>query len=639
MVLAFLLLIALGMRQVFRIVYQFSPPPPGPIIPLHQTQHTPWRILLLHSYHQGFSWTDNITRGVRDALMGHPYDLTIEYMETKRHFGDEYFSALDRMLRVKHDQSKYQLIISTDDDAYRYVQSNRNSLFAGIPWVYAGVNYLSPDESANNANATGISEVADLAGNVELILQVLPATRKIVVIADDTITGRKIQEKAGRLRFPALELLVPPGLDFDGLGTMLEQLEAGTVVLNTIFFRDSMGTFKDFDESARFMDEHSRVPVFSTWDFSLGFGSVGGKLVSGFQQGLAAGNYALRILNGEDAKNLPLVLDNNVETVFDFRAMERFGIPGSVLPPGSRLVNHPGNKFQENRELVVDSLIFVGILMMALLFASTWLVSLKRKNETLQHHVEAQTAELVKSEKLALLGGAVASISHEVNAPLGLCVTASSFLAEQTKTFNGRVTEGSITKNQLNEYMKQCDEVCQILLDQLGRAGTLMANFKELAVDQTQESRRTIKLDEYLQKIALSFKPRFRASGHELELHCPSELTLTLQPGALYQVMNNLILNALLHGLSGHNNGHVQILVENRGDRVEILVENNGQVIDDETMKHIFEPYFTTKREQGGTGLGLHITRNLVEHALGGTISCTSQIACTRFTLSLPLGS
>ncbi|MDD2367263.1 MAG: PAS domain-containing sensor histidine kinase [Desulfuromonadaceae bacterium] len=240
------------------------------------------------------------------------------------------------------------------------------------------------------------------------------------------------------------------------------------------------------------------------------------------------------------------------------------------------------------------------------------------------HLLKETQHQLIQSEKMAALGGLVAGVAHEINTPVGISVTAASLLDEKTRDCALLFESQALKRSELQSYMQLARDSSGMILSNLRRASDLINSFKQVAVDQTCEQPGVFNLRDCIDNIVMTMRPTLRKTSHTVKVDCPENLELDSYPGAIGQVLSNLILNSLLHGFENIEGGTVLIEVsENDGD-VEISYRDNGNGIPENHIERIFEPFFTTKRNNGGTGLGLHILYNLVTQTLNGRISCES---------------
>ncbi|WP_394192747.1 ATP-binding protein [Pseudoalteromonas atlantica] len=249
------------------------------------------------------------------------------------------------------------------------------------------------------------------------------------------------------------------------------------------------------------------------------------------------------------------------------------------------------------------------------------------KQTQLQRYVdELNIAQerLVSSEKMAALGGLVAGITHDINTPVGIGVTATSFLQERLVQIEAAYKDKTLSPKALEEFINDAKQSTSLLTSNLDRASELVASFKQIAVDQASEAVRTINFKEYLGEVIRSLHPKIKNTSHHINLDCPEELTLNLPAGAISQIFTNLIMNSLIHGFDGLENGIIDIIIKDDDDYVVIDFKDNGNGVSEQQLEKLFDPFFTTKRDQGGSGLGTHITFNLVKQTLSGDIDVTS---------------
>ncbi len=247
---------------------------------------------------------------------------------------------------------------------------------------------------------------------------------------------------------------------------------------------------------------------------------------------------------------------------------------------------------------------------------------LQKSLETLRNTQE----QLVQTEKMAALGGLVAGVAHEINTPLGIGLMASSLLEEKTKSGNQAFAQGKLTRTDLDNYFKIAAESSRLIYNNLQKAADLVSSFKQVVSEQTGEQCRWIILKDYIDELLIGLQPKVQGSGHAIRIHCPDDLKLYGDPGYLYKIFTNLILNSILHGFENVQKGEIEIDIWKEAEWIVIVYKDNGKGMDSETLQKMCDPFFTTKRARGGTGLGMHILYNLVSQALGGTMECTSKV-------------
>ncbi|MFZ6724784.1 GAF domain-containing protein [Undibacterium sp. MH2W] len=258
-------------------------------------------------------------------------------------------------------------------------------------------------------------------------------------------------------------------------------------------------------------------------------------------------------------------------------------------------------------------------------------LELEQKNVTLNEALETLRAtqdELISQEKLASLGALVAGIAHEINTPLGICVTATSHIAEELHLITKALKDEKLSKSDLVTFFDTLDQAIRITTTNIQRSAALIRSFKQVAVDQSSESLREFNVRTYLEEILFSLRPKLKATPFQVVLECPAEIRMHTYPGALSQVVTNLVMNSLVHGFDGASQGTIRIDVVQDSDSVDTLTliyADDGKGMRADQLDKLFEPFYTTKRGQGGSGLGAHIIYNLVTGPLAGQIKVSSQ--------------
>ncbi|WP_295762752.1 ATP-binding protein [Undibacterium sp.] len=269
-------------------------------------------------------------------------------------------------------------------------------------------------------------------------------------------------------------------------------------------------------------------------------------------------------------------------------------------------------------------------------------LSLAQSNTELEDalaSLKKMQSELIRSEKLASLGSLVAGIAHELNTPIGNSVTLASTMQYETQRLQGEVSNGKLRRGSFDHFLEQMAFGTDILLRSLSRAADLIRSFKHVAVDQSSDMRRNFDLQLVLSEVILANASLYQKTPFQMETTLEPGIMMDSFPGALGQVMTNLIANAIAHGFEGLSHGSMRLTAARTlGDMVTLDFADNGVGISEANLKKVFDPFFTTKLGQGGSGLGMNIVYNLVTEVLGGSIDISSELEHgTRIHIVLPL--
>ncbi|MGJ4882591.1 ATP-binding protein [Bradyrhizobium sp. SZCCHNRI2009] len=252
----------------------------------------------------------------------------------------------------------------------------------------------------------------------------------------------------------------------------------------------------------------------------------------------------------------------------------------------------------------------------------------KEKAESALLELNAAQRNLIDAERLAALGGLVAGVAHEVNNPIGISLTVASSFARRVEMFEAalRSPEGGLRRSQLEEFVRSSRDASEQLVANLQRAGELIQSFKQVAVDRSHAERRAFVLSEATDQIITSLKPVLKRAPITLAVDVPEGLFIDGYPGFYGQILTNLFLNAVNHAFADGRAGTISITARPRGtDDIEIIFADNGAGMPPDVQRQAFDPFFTTRRNEGGTGLGLHIVYNLVTQQLGGRMMLESR--------------
>jgi signal transduction histidine kinase len=255
--------------------------------------------------------------------------------------------------------------------------------------------------------------------------------------------------------------------------------------------------------------------------------------------------------------------------------------------------------------------------------------TLTKTNQELKNSIlELKKAQerLLDAEKMAILGKLSAEISHEINTPIGVSITSTSYLSDLLNSLKNDVDDQKLTKRSLDDFTKNADQSLHLLFNNLNRASDLITSYKQVAVDQTSNKTRKINVAQYLHEIIQSLQPKLKKTKHTINVNCVDNIDIYCHAGAISQIFTNLIINSIIHGFDGIENGTITIGAKLKGERLYLHYQDNGVGVPKNKLPQIFDPFYTTKSGTGGTGLGTHIINELVTDTLNGTIVAHSEV-------------
>jgi len=234
-------------------------------------------------------------------------------------------------------------------------------------------------------------------------------------------------------------------------------------------------------------------------------------------------------------------------------------------------------------------------------------------------------AELVQAEKLASLGGLVAGVAHEIATPVGIGRAGATHIVEQIRELRGLFDEGELRRSRFERFLEGLEEAADLVASNVQRAANLIQGFKRVAVDQANEQRQVFELKGYLDDVINSLQAELNRTGNRVDVDCPEEITLDSYPGAIALIVTNFVMNALAHAFEPGNPGTVRFTARSDGDEVELRCSDDGRGMPREVISRVYDPFFTTRRGGGGSGLGLYLVFNSVTKVLRGRIEVESE--------------
>ncbi len=368
------------------------------------------QVLYINSYHPGYKFSDDIERALSETFAKQgDVDFRIEYLDTKRVTSPEYLEQVRQLYQTKYKGTKLDLIMSSDDAALNFLFKNADTLFPDVPVVFVGANFFDTNRLVGFERFTGVSEEADIKGTLDLALTLHPETKNITVINDTSVTGQIIHEAVLKLipQYPQVTFQLLEDISMEEVRQRVGALPSNSLVLLTIFFKDNVGGLYEYDQFTTLISESSSVPVYGTWDFSLGYGIVGGKLTSGYTEGERAAKVAIRVLNGEAPQAIPVEKQTQAQYMFDYKVLEKWKIDISRLPEGSFVLDRPVSFYEENKGLIWGILAGFVVLIFIIVFlvinnnrrriAQAELAVSNRELQAIQVSLEQRVAERTKA--------------------------------------------------------------------------------------------------------------------------------------------------------------------------------------------------------------------------------------------------
>lgn len=265
---------------------------------------------------------------------------------------------------------------------------------------------------------------------------------------------------------------------------------------------------------------------------------------------------------------------------------------------------------------------------------------LEKKNRELTASLDQLSIaqnHLVESKKMASLGGLVAGVAHEINTPLGIAITGISHMFESTVQIKSDIAKDRLTKTRLDKFISNIEDSVGIITRNLKRSADLVNSFKQVAVDQSDKHLRMYRVNKYIYEILKSVNPVLKNTNYTINFNCEDDIEVWGDPSDLAQIITNFVMNSVKHGFEGENKGNINIEVTCDDKGVLLNYKDSGHGMTKEHLKNLYEPFFTTKRGGGNSGLGMHIVYNLVTQSLKGTIECFSEVEQgTEFIVRFP---
>lgn len=491
------------------------------------------RILVLHSYNTDFQWTRDIDSGIRDGLLHLPdrrVQLRYEYLDTKHESSAEHLELIAEELQAKYRDTSMDGIIAVDNHALQFLKERRDVLFGPVPTVFTGINGFSEELIAGMDSVTGVVEEISIRETLSMIPMMLPPPTRLYIITANTLTAQTNLEltlQIIRTLEWAPEVVV---LDDPRPSNLLEisaNEEAGTsaaILVGSVM--DEAGRRMDFAEAARYVPELlSSIPVFTLWDFYVGYGIVGGRVTYGRSHGTAAAELMRSVLDGADADTLPIVDHSPNEWLFDSEALARFGIPEYRLPEGATLLNYTPSAWQLYRLEITVGVASILLLSIALVSIAVTAQFRKDTNRRLEQSLEEKRVllrEVHHRVKNSLQ--VISSILHmqgqrlQDEKAIDYFIDCDSRIRSMALVHEQLYQSTSLAEIKMNIYLTELVDTVSSLMAKSAPRSSIETDFDEIRLDLDTAIPVGLLVNE-LTSNAFKYGSRETDEGRQLELH------------------------------------------------------------------------------------------------------------------------
>lgn len=598
------LLLTIHLCLLFFPVLSSADQPPDVSVP-------PRKVLILSSYHFGYTWSDRELSGIIETLdrSGLKTDLHVEYLDSKNFPKYEHFEQLKALFAVKYSKIRPALVITLDNPAFEFAIKYRQQLFKDTPVVFAGLNDFDSATLKGETGITGVVEKQDIGGTVKLALALQPETKEVLILHDYTASGLASRSEAEEQLAPlasSVKFRYLPDMSIEDISATLRGLKPGTVVLPFSYSRDMSGRVFTHGELTEILSKSSVVPIYGTKEERLGYGIIGGSLLEGKSHGALAAAIAVRILKGENAASIPVITKPESRLVFDYKILKRFKINPDRLPPGSEVINRSPGFYQQHGKVINVAAAIIAILA----FSLALVIAANRRRKIAE--AALLESERKRSTELEIANSEMESfcyaVSHDLQAPLRHINSFSSIIEE--------------------EHLAALDESGRFFFNRIKGASSKMGLLIKDLLMLSQISREEINSNEFdLGELAEEVFSELKliSTVNNLQLEVDRNMSAIADRRLMKIALNNLIGNAIKYS-SKTDSPTIHVGKKSDGSETVFFVRDNGIGFDMQYADKLFAPFnrLHSENEFEGTGIGLATVQRVI-HRHGGKIWADSR--------------
>jgi len=573
-------------------------------------------ILLVFDEDKDFPGLSVINHSVQAVLtkgLAGDVEFYTESMNLSQFRGADYDADLAEHFRRKYTGKHIDLIVSVMKPSLTFLLRHRQTLFPGVPIVFCGVDTTDAQEAASQANLTGVLVKRTYAPTLEIALRLQPDTQAIYVVSGTSTFDRQLEAIARRDLEPfknRLRITYLTNLSMPKLLETVSKLPEHSVILHVVLLSDAAGHAFVPHDAAAAVAASANVPVYVALDQYIDTGAVGGRVYSVVTHGSQAGELGLRILRGEPASQIPVVTQGANATIFDWRALRRFGLDETRLPPDSVIRYRTRSVWDLYKWYILGGValfLMETALILGLLVANAQRRRAERLRKEAEEELQRQRDELAHAHRLTALGELAASFAHDLGQPL------EAILA------NAEAARRLAVIHQVGPPDVQ--EALADLEDDAKRAAETTHRLRDLFRKESPV-RDAVDLNAVVGDVLRLLRSDIQQKGIRVLFTRSADLPPVLGDAIqLRQVILNILVNAgdaIVRAGKAERNVRIETSVG--GGRITVVIRDNGIGADEPTLDRMFDRFVTTKPH--GLGMGLAISRTIVE-SHGGSIWAT----------------